>query len=224
MYSWKVKGVMLFMAFLMSVGFAVLIIQPFLGGSLFGDPDGSGATRTLIKEARATVRTKKCAGKMKPGKLRSSCKRALQDLGAGYQALAQPNQQTQEPAKNAERYMKQSLEAYQMLYELDPADDDSTQLLAASFAQQNKADKALPLYRRLAKENADNPDYLYAWGATAQQAQKNDEAKKAFQLLLKVAPEDASADTAREALKAIKEQEKAGPAAGGGAGAPISLG
>lgn len=207
MYSWKVKAVMIMMVFLMTVGFAVLIIQPFLGGG-FGGSDPNKATRDIIDEARAAVRENDCAKGMPAGKKRDACKEALLDIGSGYSSLAAPDQTTGEAPDGAKAYQSKSLEALRLLYSIDPTDKQGIEQLAAQYMLQSKYTDALPLYRNLATKYADEPDYMFAWGQSAQAAQKNDEAIKAYRLVIKTAPEDAVADSAREAIKQIKESEK----------------
>lgn len=209
MYSWKVKSVMIAMVFLMTVGFAVLIIQPFIGGGLnSGDPNK--ATRQIIDEARTVVQKHSCEKGMKPGAERTKCKQALLDLGSGYSTLAAPDPTTNEQPEGAKAYQSKALESLRLLYAIDPTDKTSIEQLAREYMVQNKSKDALPLYRSLATKYPAETDYMLAWAQAAQAANQTDEAKRIYRKIIAVAPEDGNADIARDALKQIKQQASQG--------------
>ena len=209
MYSWKVKSVMIAMVFLMTVGFAVLIIQPFIGGGLnSGDPNK--ATRQVIDEARAVLHKNNCEKGMRPGAERNRCKSALLDMGSGYSTLAAPDPTTNTAPAGAKRYQAKALESLLLLYAIDPTDKRSVEQLAREYMVQNKSKDAVPLYRSLAKKYPAETDYMLAWGQSAQAANQMDEAKRIYRSIIATTPDDANADIARDALKQIKDQASQG--------------
>jgi tetratricopeptide (TPR) repeat protein len=208
----------------MGGGFPLMLLAglPQFSDLILGTAAGDQAQVEIVEKSREKIIDNKCTVKSKPkGERLETCKEALQELGAAYQSLTIPDEPDpgEEPVEpeNYDQNLEKSLEAYELLLALDPKDRDSRQVLASAYAQQGKYQQALPLYRELVKEQPD-PDIVYALAITAQNAGETDEAIEAYQRVIKLAPESSDAETARESIKALKEQE-----ARGGAGAPGGL-
>lgn len=229
MYSRKVRVMFAFMAFVMGIGYALMLVVGTPGfNNLFGGTGGN-ATQKQVDKARANVRKLDCGNTARPptDKRLRDCKRHLEDLGAGYQSLTQPPDPTEaepepEPPAGAERNTQKSLEAFELLYQIDKDDDDSLQFLASAYAGQGKYEQALPLFKLLTEQNPEDQDLLYAYASIAQSASKNTVAIAAFKRFIKLAPDDERAEVAKASIKTLKEGSGAGGMPGGipGGGIP----
>ncbi|MBC7644127.1 MAG: tetratricopeptide repeat protein [Thermoleophilia bacterium] len=216
MYSRKVKAVFGFMVFLMGVGYLVLILNSFPAFSnlIGGTGSSSSATQRLVDKAQKTIDKQNCRAGMPAGPARTKCKRALEDMGAGYQTLSQPSATATELPKDAERNLNKSVEAFKLLVAVDPKDKDSKQFLANAYSSIGKSAQAMPLYQELSKQDPSNDLYLYAYARSAEQAGKKEEALKAYKQYVKLFPEETNTETAQEAIKNIENpQSAAGTAA-----------
>ncbi len=227
LHSKSGKAFFLFMAFIMVIGYPLLLISSLpQAQALFGTGGGpDAATKKQIREATGTVRKYRCdaQGKAAPKSkaIKSKCKDAFQSLGSGYRTLAYMEEGEEELPRDAYRNLELSLKAYTLLVKIDPEDNDSRGAYAQSLEMQGEYDKARLQYKRLAKDDPQNANYLYALGRTAQNSDKIDEAIDAYSRFIKKAPDDPEVETAREAIKALKKQKK-DQAAGGAAGAGLS--
>lgn len=195
-------------------------------GESSGAKKGDGAGKTKGDGAKKGDAGKDAAASALPKDDVKPCKEALRELGSAYMALSAPDEVTGEPPADAQDNQEKAREAFDLLYQVDPADDESAQLLANAHRTAGKYVLALPIYRALAKENPEDPDLTFAWADTAQAAQELDEAIKAYQAFVKMAPDDPKVDQAKEAVKGLREQQKSGVPAGGGGlpGGAINLG
>lgn len=216
MYSRKVKAVFAFMVFLMAVGYLVLVLNSFPGfTNLFtGAQSGDGATKSLIADAQKTVDKYNCQAGMKPGPARTKCKRALEDIGSGYQTLSQPTDAAGTQPKDAQRNIDKSIEAFTLLVAIDPKSTTSKQALATAYTNGGKYELAMPLYKQLAAADPSNDLYLFAFAQTAAQANKKDVAIASFKKYLKLFPDSANTDNAKQALDALKNPQSGSAPAG----------
>lgn len=226
MYSRKTKIFFGFMVFVMGIGFPLSLVASFpaFQSLLTGQSTGNDSTRKLIDEAHKVIRQRDCADAAKPpkGADLEKCKRALEDLGSGYSVLSQPRDEAgQDIPADADKNREKSLEAFELLYRIDPTEQDSQRFLALAYQQQGKFERALPIFRLLEKENPEDPDFVFPHALTAQQVPAaKAEAISAFRRFLKMAPDDVRAQQAKDAIKALKQ-----PAgAAGEAGAPVNIG
>jgi len=227
-----VKTVIWFMVFLMSVGFLALVIQPFVGGSLFGSGDGRGATQELLDDARADVRADKCtaAPATITGKRQDRCVEALIELGSNYATLAQPPTQTSaddkvEIPKDAQRSTDRAIDAYKAAYKLAPNTPEAAETYAGYLIEQGKAQEALPVWTALVKQNPAEEDYLLQQAGAFSQTNDTAKAIEAYQVFLKKFPESGQVDAIKDQIKTLEEQAKAAASGGGGAGnLPINVG
>ncbi|MCZ4495603.1 MAG: Tetratricopeptide repeat, partial [Thermoleophilia bacterium] len=214
----------------MSVGFALLVISPFLGGaSLFGSNDGRGATQELLDDSREKVREDNCSDTKKPptGKRLARCQEAFTELGSAYQTLAAPitnSDGTQEAAKDFQRNIDRATDAYKASYELDPTDVKSAERYAGFLQGQGKAALALPIWTALVKAEPNNEDYLLNLATAHQGNGDTDKAIATFNAFLKKFPESGSVDGVKEEIENIKEQEAQAAAGGGNVSLPPGLG
>lgn len=229
-----VKIVIWIMIFLMSVGFAALVIVPFAGNSsLFGGGgDDRSATQELLQEARSDVKKDDCANPKKypAGKRLKRCKVAIGDLAAAYRTLATPpdpqgpDDEVEVP-KDAKDNTRKATEMYKLLYDLDPKDRDSIQDLAGWYRDQGKAEESIPLWETLVKRYPDQPDYVLSLAGAQQGAGKTDEAKATFRSFLTKFPDrESDVEGVKAAIQSIEEQEAAQAAGGGAGGQPITVG
>lgn len=221
-----VKIVIWLMIFLMSVGFAALVIAPFVQqSSLFGgNGTGRGATEKLVKEARADIRKDRCTDTKPPieGKRLARCKEAFQSLAASYTTLSRPEQDGAEPPRDAKRNFDRAGDAWRALYELDKDDEDSAVRYADYLSQAGKSQQSLDLWTKLVNENPRNEDYLLRQASVYTQLQQLDKAIASYQLFKKLFPESGQLEQIDEEIKKLREQKQQ-QAAGGGANAPISV-
>jgi tetratricopeptide (TPR) repeat protein len=212
-----------FMAFVMICGYPLLLLTglPSFQSLFLGSSAGVSATQKQVDDARVDIRDLKCleAPAPKGGDLKD-CKEALRKLGAGYQALATPAQDATTLPQNSTRYTDLSIVAFERLYALDKKDEESKQQLASSLATNQDYAKALPLFRELAKDNADNPDFVGAWASTAQNASESDEAILAYRKLLKLTDDESGRQEIKDTIKQIKEST----ASAGSSGLPGGVG
>ncbi|MCW2923680.1 MAG: hypothetical protein JWM98_1084 [Thermoleophilia bacterium] len=221
-----VKFVIWLMIFLMSVGFAALVVSPFLGGgNLFGGGDnGRSQTEDRIDEARADIRKDDCAkdGVKLKGKQLDRCKEALLTLASSYRTLAAPDDEGKQP-RDAKRNIERSLATYETLYKIDPTDDDSSEAYAASLRDNGKAQPSLAIWTELVKRNPDNEDYLLQQASAYEGTQDLDKAIATYTAFVKKFPDSGQLDAIKDQIKTLKEQQAqqaaSAPGAPGGAGA-----
>lgn len=215
-----------FMAFVMVFGYPLLLLTavPSFQELFLGQQSAQGATKSNVDDAREKVLDLNCAASKPPtGERLADCKRALEDLGAGYQALSYPDVDQQAAGvlpPNSDESLAKSLESFKLLVRIDPEDRDSQEFLAGGFAQQGKYEQAMPIYERLLKDDPENADLVFALANVAQQAGETDKAIATYRRFIKLAPEDQRAETAKETIEELKN-----PQAGGlGGNLPISVG
>lgn len=227
-----VKIVIWFMVFLMSVGFAALVIAPFAGTSMFGGGGGREATEELVAEARQQVAKDDCADEdTKPtGAKLERCKEALAQLASAYTTLAQPdevaNPEEQELPRDYERNIERAGDAFERLYEIDPSDEDNAALYAGYLRDVGKPEQALDIWTELAKENPKNEDYLLQKAGAHQQTGDIEQAIATLRQYVRRFPDSGQIETIREEIKSLEEQQEqqaAGGAPGGAGGAPITV-
>lgn len=228
--SMFVKIVIWFMVFLMSVGFAALVITPFMGNGLFGGGDGRGATEELLDEARADVRSGKCTADKVPAAKQEACRDALMQLGSAYQTLAYPSDDTAtELPKDSKRNLERAGDAYRAAYELDKTNEDAAKQYGAFLRDQGKYDQSITIWQALVKANPGTEDFLLQLAAAQSQGGKLDPAIDTYTSFIKKFPESGQLDSIREEIANLKQQKKdqaAQAAAGGGLGGntPITVG
>jgi tetratricopeptide (TPR) repeat protein len=222
-----VKIVIWLMIFLMSIGFAALVISPFVQqSSLFGG-SGSGrdATKELVKEARADIKKDDCTD-TKPaitGKRLDRCKDAYQRLASSYTTLASPDPDTPtEQPRDAKRNIERAGDAWRALYELDTKDEESASRYAGYLRDTGKSQQSLDLWTKLVNEHPKNEDYMLQQAGAYTQLQQLDKAIATYQLFMKRFPESGQIDQIKEEIKSLKDQQK--QQAEGGGQSPISVG
>lgn len=227
-----VKVVIWFMIFLMSVGFAALVIAPFMSGSsLFGGSDGRSATEELLQEARADVKRDRCTDEkdVPTGKRLDRCKDALLSVGSSYISLASPTQEDPEPPRDSQRNLDRAEDAYRAAYELDTKDADIAARYAGFLRDAGKSQEALDIWTTLVKANPKNEDYLIQKAGAQSQTQDLDGAIATYRLFLKRFPDSGQVEQIKEQIKTLQDQKKeqangGGASALGGAGsAPITI-
>jgi tetratricopeptide (TPR) repeat protein len=221
-----VKVVIWFMVFLMSVGFAALVIAPFAGQSFTGDASGRKATEKLVTEARADIKANDCANE--DAKLSSKqvklCKEALKQLASAYTTLASPEDGAQELPRDGQRNIERAGDAFRRLYVIDKSDDDNAALYAGYLRDTGKPDEALKIWTLLVKANPRNEDYLLQQAGAFQQQQDTDQAIKTLQLYVKRFPDSGQLQTIKDEIQNLKDQQKEAANGGGNAGdLPISV-
>lgn len=225
-----VKIVIWFMVFLMSVGFAALVITPFMGNGLFGGGDGRGATEELLEEARADVRENKCTAEKVPAADQETCRDAFMQLGSAYQTLAYPSDDTAtELPKDSKRNLERAGDAYKAAYDLDPTNEDAAKQYGAYLRDQGKFDQSIKIWQALVKANPKSEDYLLQLAAAQSQGNQLDPAIATYTSFVKKFPESGQLESIREEITNLKQQktdQAAQSAAGGalGGGAPITVG
>lgn len=228
MYGRGTKIFFGFMAVTMVIGYPLVLLSslPTFQNLLTGSTTGNGAQVKIVEKSREVVLDENCTVKSKPKAARlKRCKDALNEMGLAYQALATPDQPKpgEEPVEpeNSQEYLDKSLESFQLLVALDPKDRESRQLLAGAYSNQQKFAQAVPLYKSLVKQDPD-PDLVFALAISQQNAGENDAAIATYKRFIKLAPTDSRADTAKEAIKGLKEQAASGGGLGGAGGLDIS--
>lgn len=214
MYGRTTKIFFGFMAFVMVVGYPVLLLTalPSFQSMFLGQQTAQGATQSQVEDNREKVLELDCGSKTNPpkGKRLKDCKRALQDLGSAYQTLASgtdEQQLTGEFPPNAERDLDKSLEAFKLLVAIDPDDAESQEYLATSYSAQGLSARALPIFTKLVKEDPGNVQFVFAKANAAQGAGKTELALATYRRVIKLAPEDELAEIAREAIDQIENPE-----------------
>lgn len=225
-----VKVVVWFMVFLMSVGFAALVVAPFAGSSLFGGGGGRKATEKLVAEAREDVARDDCADEdAKPtGARLERCKEALAQLASAYTTLAQPDEVTspdQEPElpRDYQRNIDRAGDAFKRLYEIDTTDEDNAALYAGYLRDTGKPDRALEIWTKLAKENPKNEDYLLQKAGAHQQLGDVDEAIATLRQYVRRFPDSGQVDNIREEIRNLEKQQEEQAAGGPAGAAPITI-
>lgn len=219
-----VKIVVWGMVFLMSIGFVGLVIAPFMGNTnLFGG-NARSATEQQLEDARADVRKDKCADeKATYTKAQlERCKEALQTVASAYTTLAQPDEDATEFPRDARRNLDRAGNAFKRLHEIDPSDDQNAALYAGFLRDSGKSQQALDLWTKLVKENPKNEDYLLQQAGAYTQLNELDKAIATYRAYLKRFPDSGQAESIKEEIKNLQEQQDQA-AAGGGASAPISI-
>ncbi len=214
-----VKIVIWLMVFLMSVGFAALVISPFAGGSLFGSSSGRDATEKLVEEARADVKANKCAdedAKLTDAQL-AKCKDALKQLASAYTTLARPeDENATELPRGSQRNIDRAADAYERLYELDKSDEDSAKVWASFLSNYtDRSQEALDMWTLLVKQHPKNEDYLIRQAGSYQAMNNTAEAISTLQLFVKRFPDSGQVQTIKDQIKQLQDQQKQ-QAAGGG--------
>jgi tetratricopeptide (TPR) repeat protein len=231
-----VKFVIWVMVFLMSIGFAALVITPFMSGGLFGSGDGSDATQKLLDEARSDVRTNHCTDTKteKSKAIIKKCREGYMQLGAAYQTLATSSIDTNDttqtaPPKDYQRNIDRAGDAYEAAYKLDVTNDEAAQQYASYLRDAGKYERSIAIWEGLIKRNPKNEDYLIQL-AYAQQSNNNlDLAIATYTDFLKKFPDSGQKTSIEEQIADLKKQKKdqaAQQAAGGAAGSnlPINVG
>lgn len=224
-----VKFVIWVMVFLMSIGFAALVITPFMsGGGIFGSGDGRGATEKLLDEARSDVRKNDCADTKakKTADEITTCRDAYMQLGAAYQTLAVPTDTTATALpKDSQRNVDRAGEAYKAAYELDVLDDDAAQQYASFLRDAQKYDASIKIWEALIKRNPKTEEYVLQL-ATAQQYNNNlDLAIATYKDFLKKFPDSGQKTSIEEQIVELEQQKKdqAAQQAAGGAGGNLPI-
>jgi tetratricopeptide (TPR) repeat protein len=226
--SWFVKFVIWFMIFLMSVGFAALVITPFLGGSsLFGGDNGRSATQTQLEDARKDVRKHNCSeeGRKFTAALVTTCRVALFTVSQSYRTLATPDETATDFPKGYKQNLARAQEAVREAYELDKTDADTAQDYAAFLQSQNLAGEAIPVLLPLVAKAPKDEDLLLSLASAQTNANKLDDAIATYTTFIKRFPTSGQVDSIKEQITQLKDQQKqaaAQGAAGGGLGGNLS--
>lgn len=230
--SMFVKIVIWFMVFLMSVGFAALVISPFAGSSFLGSNSGRDATEQLVTDSRKDVEKYDCVNE--GAKLSKSqvtkCKDALKQLASAYTTLAQPEEGATELPRDYQRNIDRAGEAFKRLYEIDKADDDNAALYAGFLRDTGKTQDSLDIFTALVKKNPKNEDYLLQQAGAYQQLNQIDDTIRVLNLYIKRFPDSGQIQNIKDEIKSLRKQQKEQAAGGGAAGGldtsnlPINIG
>jgi tetratricopeptide (TPR) repeat protein len=213
------------MAFVMVFGYPLLLLTaiPSFQQIFLGQQSAQGATQGNVDDAREQVVKLRCGSKKPPtGDRLDDCKKALEELGAGYQALSYPSSEEQAAGEfppNSEQNLEKSLEAFKLLVQVDPDDEESQEFLAGAYSQQQMYSQAMPIYQSLLEDDPDNADLVYALANSAQASGDTEQAIASYKRFVKLAPEDQRAETAQETIKELEN-----PEAAQGGNLPISVG
>lgn len=216
--SWFVKFVIWFMIFLMSVGFAALVISPFLGGtSLFGGNNGKSGIEDQLDEARADVRTNHCddAKHTLTAKQTKACRDAFTSVGDLYNTLATPDQGATDYPKGYKENLKRGLEAYRAAYALDPKNSDAAQTYAANLQllaqlqiESTGTADAIKVLEPLVKANPKDEDLLKNL-ASAQAANSSyDAAILSYATFIKRFPNSGQVATIKDTIVQLRDAKK----------------
>jgi tetratricopeptide (TPR) repeat protein len=220
-----VKIVIWFMVFLMSAGFAALVISPFAQNlSLFGGNSGRGATKDLVDEARGDLKKDHCdSTKDKPtGKRLARCQEAYKQLGSSYITLSQPAPDETTPPRDSKRNMTRAGEAYRALYELDKTNAENAAIYAGYLRDAGKSALSLEIFTALVKAHPNNQDYLLQQAGAYESANQLDKAIEAFQLFIKKFPDDGQVDSVKDEISSLRQQQLEQTKQGSSA-APVSV-
>lgn len=221
-----VKATIWFMVFLMSVGFAALVIAPFAGTSLIGGNSGRDATEKLVTSARADVERDNCAdesAQLSKAQI-ERCKESLKQLASAYTTLASPEDGATEMPRDAQRNIERAGDAFQRLYELDKADTDNAALYAGYLRDAGKTDQALKIWTVLVRANPKNEDYLLQQAGAYQQKQDTEQTIKTLQLYVKRFPDSGQLQNIKDQIKTLRKQEQdAAAASSAGGDVPINV-
>lgn len=216
-----VKFVIWLMIFLMSVGFAALVITPFLSGSsLFGDGTGRSATEKLVEEAQVKVEKHDCSTapkkgeKVAPAKMKA-CQDALEQLASAYTTLSQPDPDQTEPPRDSKRNIARAGEAWKALYLLDATNNENMARYAGHLRDAGDSQKSLDLWTVLVRRAPKNEDYLLQQAAAYNQLGKTDEAIATLRAYIKRFPDSGQVEQIKSDIKALQDYKKQ-QAAGGG--------
>jgi tetratricopeptide (TPR) repeat protein len=218
MYSRKVKIVFAFMAFLMSVGYALLILSnvPSFRTAFGGGGSGRDSTKSAVSQAEDKVAKDHCAPGVK-GHIKSECVDNLQTIAAGYGTLSQPDQGSTQTVPDAQHDTDKMVEAYKLAVEIDPNNKDLSAAYGAALTQTGHSKDAEPVFEKLLKSASDQPDYYLGLAQAAQSAGDTATAKTTLQTFLKKFPDDANASTAQDQLDQLNHPQSSGSS-------PISVG
>lgn len=216
-----VKIVIWFMVFLMSVGFAALVVTPFMSGSLFGGDNGRSATEELRDDARADIRDLNCGAEKVAAKNVDDCREAYSSLGSAYTTLAYPADETAtELPKDSKRNLDRAQDAYKLAYELDTKNNDAAERYASFLRDQGESEKAVTLWAELVKREPKNEGYLLQLAEGQAQTNKLDLAIETYTGFLKKFPDSGQLTSIEERIAELKTQkaDQAKQAAAGAAG------
>jgi tetratricopeptide (TPR) repeat protein len=205
-----VKIVIWFMVFLMSAGFAALVISPFASNlSIFGGSNGRSATKDLVTEARADIKKDHCDSTTdKPtGKRLARCEEAYKQLGSSYTTLSQPTGTETTPPRDSKRNTARAGEAYRALYELDKNNAENAAIYAGYLRDTQKTTQALEIFTALVKAHPNNQDYLLQQAGAYESSNQLDKAIEAFQLFIKRFPDDGQVSSVKDEIKALRKQQ-----------------
>ncbi|MCW2949881.1 MAG: hypothetical protein JWN41_894 [Thermoleophilia bacterium] len=213
--SWFVKFVIWFMVFLMSVGFAALVVTPFLSGSsLFGGGSGTSATQKQLDDARADVRKHKCGDSehVTTAKQKATCRDALVTVAQAYRTLATPDETATDYPKGYKQNLRRGLDAYRQAYLLDPTEPETAQDYAVYLQQLQSAQieptgaqDAVKVLQPLVKSDPKNEDYLTALAQAQSSASDYDAAIATYTLFIKRFPNSGQITSIKEQIASLKE-------------------
>lgn len=209
--SWFVKFVIWFMIFLMSVGFAALVITPFLGGtSLFGGSDGTSAVEKQLEDARRDVRKNKCTekGRTFTDKQADSCRNALTEVAQSYRSLATPQADATDYPKGYKQNLSRAQEAFRAAYMIDTKDADTAQDYAQFLIEQGNAAEAVTVLTPLEKADPKSEDLLKALAGAQANAQQYDPAIASYTAFIKRFPTSGQIDTIKETITQLKDAKE----------------
>jgi tetratricopeptide (TPR) repeat protein len=216
--SWFVKFVIWFMIFLMSVGFAALVVTPFLGGTtLFGGGSGDSATQKQLDEARSDVRKHKCADAKQTvtTKQKDTCRDALITVAQAYRTLATPDADATDYPKGYKQNLSRAEDAYRDAYELDTTDADTAQDFAALLQElqgvgvdTDGTAQAVKILQPLVKGDPKNEDLLTSLAQAQSSASDYDGAIASYTSFLKLFPNSGQVDTIKTTITQLKDAKK----------------
>ena len=212
-----VKFVIWFMIFLMSIGFAALVIAPFLGGtSLFGG-GGTGATEQQLEDARKEVRDNKCAedGRKFTDKQADTCRDALVSVAQAYRTLATPDADDTDYPKGYKQNLRRGLDAYRDAYLIDPTNAETAQdyagylqdLAGLGIETTGTAD-AIKVLEPLVKANPKDEDLLKNLANAQANSSAYDEAIASYTLFIKRFPNSGQVQTIKDTITQLKDAQK----------------
>ncbi|MBC7461489.1 MAG: tetratricopeptide repeat protein [Thermoleophilia bacterium] len=209
--SWFVKFVIWFMIFLMSVGFAALVITPFLGGtSLFGGGGGNNATEQQLKDARSNVRTHKCSteGRTFTDKQATTCRNALTEVAQAYRSLATPQADATDYPKGYKQNLARAQEAFRAAYMIDTSDSGMAQDYAQFLLQQGDAAEAVTVLTPLEKADPKNEDVLKSLANAQASANSYDAAITSYTAFIKRFPASGQISTIKDTITQLKDAKQ----------------
>lgn len=208
-----VKLVIWLMIFLMSIGFAALVISPFVGNiSLFGGGDGTNATQELLDESRAKVEKDHCvdAKEKITGARLKRCQSALRDVAASYTSLATPADGATEVPRDSKRNYARAGDAYKALYELDESNLENAALYAGYLRDSGDSKNAVKLWTKLVKADPENEDYLLQQAGAYEQAGDTDKAIATLRTFIKRFPDSGQISSIKDQIKSLQDKKSSG--------------